>query len=588
MAEKIVTPEVRRSIEERSIEEIDIIGETSPGVRRARILADNLNPFDRVVVFICLFLLAYVYGLDGTLRYVYQPYATAGFKTHSTLATVNVLRNVIAAASQPTAAKIADVFGRRELIIVSVVFYVIGTIVEAKCNNVEGFAAGAVIHQIGYTSILVLVEVVIADITSLKSRLAFSFVPALPFLINAWVSGDISEAVLRVTTWRWGVGMFAIIYCFVSIPLIIALWLPYRRAQRVGALRNHRSPWQMLGTRRLAAAIFRQLDVVGVILLIIVFALILVPFTIAGGASEQWSKAKVIAPLTIGIIFIPVWILWEKRAQYPMVPFPLLKDRAVWGALGIAWMLTFCWYLQGNFLYTVLIISFDLSIKSATRISSLYSFCSVLSGAILGLIVLKARYLKPFIVFGTTLFLAAFGLLIHYRGGSGMASHSGIIGSQILLGIAGGLFSYPAQASIQAATKHEHVAVITGLYLATYNIGSAFGNTVSGAIWTQTLIPTLLKNLPPPYNNMTIAEGIYGSPFEYATNYAIGTPLRDGMVVSYRHTQKLLTITGICLCVPLIVFSLLIHNPKLGDEQSLPDAEEPIALEHRQPWWRLF
>ncbi|KAF2813544.1 siderochrome-iron transporter-like protein Sit1 [Mytilinidion resinicola] len=558
MSQKSVTSAVRISIEEQSVEEIDIIGDTSPGVRRARILKDNLSTLDQIIIFLCLFLLAYVYGLDGALRSIYQPYATSGFATHSTLATINVLRSVIAAAAQPTAAKIADVFGRPELIIVSVVFYIVGTIVEATCPNVEAFAAGAVIYQVGYTSILVLVEIVIADITFLEDRLLFSYIPTLPFLINAWVSGNISTAVLGVTTWRWGVGMFAIIYTCVSIPLIIAPWLPYRRAQKAGALENHRSTWQTLGTRRLVATIFWQLDLIGIILLIAVFALIL-----NSGASQ-----KVIALLIIGIFCIPVWIWWEKRAPYAMVPFTLLRDR--------------------DFLYTVLVVAFDESIKSATRISSLYSFCFVLSGALLGLIVRYYRYLKPFIVFGTVLFLAAFGVLIHYRGGSGTASHSGIIGSQVLLGIAGGLFPYPAQASIQAATKHEHVAVITGLYLATYNIGSAFGNTVSGAIWTQTLIPTLLKNLPPPYNNMTIAQGIYESPFEYAINYPIGTPLRDGIVTSYRHTQRLLTVTGICLCVPLIFFSLLIRNPKLGKEQSLPDAEEPIALEDRQPWWRIF
>ncbi|KAE8452619.1 hypothetical protein EG329_013878 [Mollisiaceae sp. DMI_Dod_QoI] len=557
-SEKIATPPARVSNDEEFLEEIDIIGDTSPGVRRAKILADNLSPLDRIIIFVCLFLVAYVFGLDGTLRYVYQPYATARFKSHSTLATINVLRSVIATAAQPTAAKIADVFGRPELIFVSVVFYILGTIVEATCHNVETFAAGAVIYQIGYTSILVLVEVVIADITSLKSRLLSSFVPALPFLINSWVSGNISAAVLGVTTWRWGVGMFAIIYTCVSIPLIVALWVPYRRAQREGALQNHRSPWQMLGFWRLATAIFWQLDVVGNILLVAVFALILVPFTIAGGASEQWSKAKVIAPLVIGLCCIPVWVWWEKRTRYPMVPFKLLKDRAVWGALGIAWMLNFS------------------------------CFCSVLSGTLLGVVVRKVRYLQPFIIFGTVLFLAAFGVLIKYRGGVGLGNHSGVIGSQIFLGIAGGLISYPAQASIQAATQHEHVAVITGLYLATYNIGSAFGNTVSGAIWTQTLIPTLLKNLPSPYNNTAIAQDIYASPFEYATNYSISNPLRDGIVTSYRYTQKLLTITGICLCVPLIVFSLLIRNPRLSEEQSLPNAEQSLELEEKRPWWRAF
>ena len=131
----------------------------------------------------------------------------------------------------------------------------------------------------------------------------------------------------------------------------------------------------------------------------------------------------------------------------------LLKDRAVWGALGIAMMLNCAWYLQGDYLYTVLFVAFNESIKSATRITQLYSFTSVITGVILGLIVFKVRRLKWFIVSGTLLFLVAFGLLIKYRAGS--SSHSGMVGAQILLGIAGGMFPYPAQASIQAATKHE-------------------------------------------------------------------------------------------------------------------------------------
>lgn len=186
------------------------------------------------------------------------------------------------------------------------------------------------------------------------------------------------------------------------------------------------------------------------------------------------------------------------------------------------------------------------------------------------------------------LFLVAFGILIHFRGGPDTASHSGIIGSQILLGIAGGLFPYPTLVSIQVATRKEHVAVITGLYLATYNIGSAFGNAVSGAIWTQTLVPTLLKNLPLPNNTVTVAQSIYGSPFEYVANYSVGTPMRDAIVVSYRHTQKLLTITGLCLCIPLIAFSLMVDDPKLTSQQSLPDAETAEARKNRRPWWKVL
>lgn len=93
------------------------------------------------------------------------------------------------------------------------------------------------------------------------------------------------------------------------------------------------------------------------------------------------------------------------------------------------------WYLQGDFLYTVLAVSFDESVLSATRITSLYSFVSVITGVILGFIVIRIRQLKPFIVAGTLLFMVAFGILIYFRGGPSGSSHSGVIGAQVLLGI---------------------------------------------------------------------------------------------------------------------------------------------------------
>lgn len=162
------------------------LADKSPGVARVEAISSILTTKDRIALFLAVFLISYAYGLDGTLRYTYQPYATASFEQHSLLATVNVLRAVIAAAAQPTAAKIADVFGRMELVCLSVFFYVIGTIVEAVATNVDTFSAGACIYQIGYTMIIVLVEVIIADMTSSRARLFFSYIPATPFIINTW------------------------------------------------------------------------------------------------------------------------------------------------------------------------------------------------------------------------------------------------------------------------------------------------------------------------------------------------------------------------------------------------------------------
>jgi MFS transporter, SIT family, siderophore-iron:H+ symporter len=483
-----------------------------------------------------------------------------------------------------------------ELILVSIFFYVIGTIIEASSDRVQTFAGGAVLYQIGYTSVLLLVEVVIGDITSLRSRLLFSYIPAFPFIINTWISGSVTSAVLGTTTWEWGIGMWALIYPVCALPLLVTLYLVSRRARKAGSLENYKSPYQLLGPRRLLIELFWQLDFVGITLLIAVFGLILAPLTLAGGQTTQWRTAHVIAPVVIGILCIPLWIVWESRTDYPIVPFHLLKDRAVWAALGMATMFNFAWTMQGDYLYTVLIVAFNESIKSATRITSLYSFASVITGGLLGLIVYKVRRLKAFIITGTVLFLVAFGLLIRYRGSPSASDHSGIIGAQVLLGIAGGLFPYPGQASIQAATKHEHLAVITALYLSCYSIGSALGNTVSGAIWTQVL-PFRLDALA-VFGNETLATAAYGNPFDFAAAYPVGTPQRSEVVDAYQHTQRLLCITGICLCVPLIIFSCLLRDPRLGNEQSRPEAEGGLGdqeqigagsaeagVERRKRWW---
>ncbi|KFA55259.1 hypothetical protein S40293_04988 [Stachybotrys chartarum IBT 40293] len=540
---------------------------TSPGVRRVEAISKAITNTDRVFIFLGVFLIAYVYGLDGTLRYSYQPSASADFGNHSLSSTINVLRAVIAAAAQPTSAKIADVFGRVELLCLSVFFYVLGTIVESVSYSISTFAAGAVIYQIGYTMVILLVEVIIADITSTRSRLFFSYIPATPFIINTWAAGPVAEAVLANTTWHWGIGMFCIIYPVCALPLIVSLWFVSRRAKRMGLLDDYTSSFRSLGYQNFLLKLFWLLDVPGIILVIAVFALILVPLTLAGGFEATWDAPHVIAPLVIGFLCIPVFVVWELRAPHPLVPFRLMKDRSIWAPMGIALFLNFTWYMQADYLYTVLIVAFNFSIDMALRVTSLYSFVSVIVGPIIGLVAYRVRRLKVFVVAGTAVFMLAFGLMIHYRGGTSNDARVGLIAAQVLLGIGGGLFPYTAQASLQVHLKHEYLAVMTGLYLATYNVGSALGNAVSGAMWTQVLPARLELSLRDI--NSTLAMSAYADPFTAIAEYPVGTPERDAIIDAYRYIQRLLTIVGICLCVFLIVFGALTRNPKLNDEQTL-------------------
>ncbi|KAJ6035709.1 hypothetical protein N7499_002836 [Penicillium canescens] len=150
--------------------------------------------------------------------------------------------------------------------------------------------------------------------------------------------------------------------------------------------------------------------------------------------------------------------------------------------------------MQASYFFTLLIVAFDFSVKTATRITTLYMFTSFVVGPVCGLLVYRIRRLKYFIVSGTVLFLVGFGLLIRYRGGAGTSSCAGLIAAQVILGVAGGLTPYASLTSLQVSLKQEAFVVMIGLFLACHSIGDALGNSVAGAIWTQ-ILPTFWHQL---------------------------------------------------------------------------------------------
>lgn len=137
--------------------------------------------------------------------------------------------------------------------------------------------------------------------------------------------------------------------------------------------------------------------------------------------------------------------------------------------------------------------------------------------------------------------------------------------------------------------------MVTGLYLASYRLGSALGQTLAGAVWTQRMPVELLSRL----GNETIALGTYNAPYVTIEQYPIGTPERAGMVASYAAVQKLLAgestvharladliVIGICMCIPLICWSLLLRDALLGNTQSLENAEQQV--ENKETGWRRW
>lgn len=76
-------------------------------------------------------------------------------------------------------------------------------------------------------------------------------------------------------------------------------------------------------------------------------------------------------------------------------------------------------------------------------------------------------------------------------------------------------------------------------------------------------------------NAQEIASSVYADPegFILSPEGAIGTAARTAVMEAYGEVQRYLTIAGLCLSVLLVVATLCLKNPRLGDQQSLQDAE---------------
>ncbi|KAG7661808.1 uncharacterized protein J8A68_004664 [[Candida] subhashii] len=562
----------------------------SIGIRRAELINLQLDSlFWKICFFFSVFLVSYCYVLDGILRRNLQAYATSSYAQHSLLTTITVIRSVVVGASQPAYARISDRYGRFELALVAVMFYTIGTVVQSQAYTIHRYAGGTVLYSLGVRGILFMLQIILADFSTLNWRLAASFIPSLPHIINTWVSGDIMEQVLTKYSWQWGIGMWAFILPCSCIPLAVCYTIMLIKTMKTPAWKelNEESrslaKYSKLSTkywRKLSVELFWDLDLMGMLLLVVVLGCVLVPLTLAGGVSSKWAQGHIIAPLVIGILCIPVFVVWEARfAKFPLMPLALMKDRGIWSALCIAILINWIYYLPNSYMYTVVVVGMNASVKAGTRIANLFTFVSVITGFILGLLVSRVRRLKAFIIFGCACWCAALGILLRFRGdNNGIESEfylNGVIGGLCLMGFGAGFYTNSLQVSMASVTNHEYMSVILSLYYTNYVVGSSIGSSVSGALWTNKMYPTILEKMEllGVEDAPAMAQLAYGSPFSFIVTYAWGTTERMALVLAYAEVQKYLCIVGLALCFPLLIFAFFLRDHRLDSVQSL-EAEE--------------
>lgn len=200
----------------------------------------------------------------------------------------------------------------------------------ASCVNIETYAAAQVFFWTGMNGIGYVLNVFLADTSSLKNRAILFAFSTTPYISNTFAGPAAAQAFLEGSTWRWGYGSFTIITPIMCLPFIVIFTVQLNRARQAGHYKKEKSG------RTFMQSVWYWLiefDVAGMILIVAGFSLFLLPFSLATYQADKWRSGTVISMIVIGCICLIVFPFYEKYiAPKSFIPYDLFKNRTVLAA----------------------------------------------------------------------------------------------------------------------------------------------------------------------------------------------------------------------------------------------------------------
>ncbi|KAF1842987.1 MFS general substrate transporter [Cucurbitaria berberidis CBS 394.84] len=497
--------------------------------------------------YVIIWWIYFVTALQEVVVGAMNPYVTSAFSLHSLTAATGIMSSIIGGLTKIPLAKLLDMWGRPQGLLLSLFVWMVGYIMMAACKNVETYAAAQVFASTGSQAVSYILTVFIADTSTLKNRALMLSFATSPYIITTWIGGPVAESVLAGPGWRWAFGIFTIIIPVVVTPLAALVLYNDRKARKQGLLEPRKIQWNVRAITKFCV----DIDLIGILILVVGMALFLLPFSLWSYQAKKWESPMIIAMIVVGFVLLLVFPIWERFfAPVTFIPYQLLLDRTVFFA-GI--MFIFVYFnsaVWGAYFNSMLQVVWNLNVTDASYVSNIYRvvscfFCLAVVGPAIRI---TGRFKWVALYFALPMDILAIGLMIHFRQPG--ASIGYIVMTQIFVAVAGGTIVIAGELAMMAPSDHQHVAVILAVLNLFCSIGSAAGSTVSAAIWTGTFYDNLVKHVPAGVN----AKEIYSS-LPTQLSYKWGSPERMGIAQAYADSQRLMLITSICMLAAGLIAS---------------------------------
>ncbi|EIN06465.1 iron permease [Punctularia strigosozonata HHB-11173 SS5] len=266
------------------------------------------------IVFLALCLCLLLTGLDLASVGTALPVITRSLGGNASFAWVSSAYTLSATAVLPLSGRLSELFGRRDVLFVFIIFFTVGSVICARAQTMGTLIAGRTLQGVGNGGIQSLTSIVVADLMTLQERGMFNALLGIAFTTASLIGPFIAGAIAQETTWRWLVAIHNPEY--MNLPLcaialsVVFVFLCLKKPE-IGS----------------ASETFAAMDIPGNMLIVASTTVCIIALTWAG-ATHPWTSASVLAPLILGLLGLAGAFVYKLTiSSRPLIPLGILDNR---------------------------------------------------------------------------------------------------------------------------------------------------------------------------------------------------------------------------------------------------------------------
>ncbi|MFF5701566.1 MDR family MFS transporter [Streptomyces sp. NPDC012794] len=290
-------------------------------------------------------------------------------------------------AATPLWGKLSDLFSKKLLVQISLVIYVLGSVIAGMSQNTGMLIACRVVQGIGVGGLSALAQIVMAAMISPRERGRYSGYLGAVFAV-ATVGGPLLGGVITDTDWlgwRW---------CFyVGVPFAVIALIVLQKTLRLPVVRRD-----------------VKVDWLGAFLISGAVSLLLIWVTQAGD-SYDWISWTTLAMTGGAVVLGLLFLLVESRASDPIIPLRLFRNKTISLASAASLFVGIAMF-SGTVFFSQY---FQLARNESPTMSGVLTIPMIgglfVSSTVSGQIITKTGKWKAWLVSGGVLLTAGLGLL---------------------------------------------------------------------------------------------------------------------------------------------------------------------------------